>query len=177
MREPWGSKDSDRVWYAVYGSNLSKARFLCYIEGGYCAENDRSYPGCRDKILHGPDNESVAFPGEMYFGSSSPSWGDCGVAFYDPDGKGETFFRLYKLTREQLHDVQRQEGASDRWYGRIVTLGVHADGCPICTLTSVSRHEANAPSAAYVKLIHQALVNENGFTDADAHAYLQARGA
>ena len=27
MREPWGSKGSDRVWYAAYGSNLSAERF------------------------------------------------------------------------------------------------------------------------------------------------------
>ena len=41
----WGSMDKEYVWYACYGSNLSADRFRCYIEGGVCAENGRSYEG------------------------------------------------------------------------------------------------------------------------------------
>ena len=35
------------VWYASYGSNLNRARFMAYIEGGTVAGNDVVY-GCTD---------------------------------------------------------------------------------------------------------------------------------
>ena len=177
MREPWNSKDSDRVWYADYGSNLSAERFACYIQGGICKENGNSYDGCTDKTLW---SESCLrdYPGRMYFGQKSRSWKENdvakGVAFYDPAQPGETHMRLYKISRAQLHEVQSQEGLSPKWYGRLVTLGVHEDGCPIYTFTSETRQEPNEPNEAYINLIRTALIGECGLTPADADAYLDA---
>ena len=37
------------VWYACYGSNLLKKRFLCYIQGGKIEGCKKSYFGCDDK--------------------------------------------------------------------------------------------------------------------------------
>ena len=171
MREPWGSKGSDRVWYAAYGSNLSAERFACYLQGGVCRENGKSYAGCSDKTLW---SESCLrdYPGRMYFGQKSGSWEGKGVAFFDPAQPGKTHMRLYQISRAQLHEVQAQEGLSPRWYGRLVTLGVHEDGCPIYTFTSEARHGHNAPSAAYLDLIRAALIGECGLPAAEADAYL-----
>ena len=175
MREPWGSKGSDRVWYAGYGSNLSAERFACYIQSGKCKENGNSYDGCTDKTLW---SESClrGYPGRMYFGQESGSWKENdapkGVAFYDPAQTGETHMRLYKISRAQLHEVQEQEGLKPYWYGRLVTLGVHEDGCPIYTFTSEMRHEHNAPSAAYLNLIRTALIDECGLSAQEADTYL-----
>lgn len=172
LREPWGCSDDDPVWYAVYGSNLKKERFLCYLAGGTCAENGRSYKGCRVKTLPcGEDSDW--FAGSMYFGNHSSSWGGKGVAFYDPQAAGRTYMRLYRITRSQFRDIRLQEGASDRWYGKIVTLGIHKDGIPVCTLTSESRNQETAPSEEYLNLIHRALVEENGFTAEEAYKYLK----
>jgi hypothetical protein len=38
------------VWYASYGSNLNRARFMAYIEGGSVAGNDVVYEGCTDAV-------------------------------------------------------------------------------------------------------------------------------
>ena len=171
MREPWDSKGSDRVWYAGYGSNLSAERFACYIKGGVCKENGNPYVGCTDKTLW---SESCLrdYPGRMYFGQKSGSWEGKGVAFYDPAQPGVTHMRLYQISRAQLHEVQAQEGLSPNWYGRLVTLGVHEDGCPIYTFTSEVRHEHNAPSETYLDLIRDALTKECGKTESEADAYL-----
>jgi hypothetical protein len=37
------------VWYAVYGSNLLRSRFDCYIQGGKLKGATKEYAGCRDK--------------------------------------------------------------------------------------------------------------------------------
>ncbi|XP_010939166.2 histone deacetylase 5 isoform X1 [Elaeis guineensis] len=37
------------VWYASYGSNMWKPRFLCYIEGGKVEGMNKPCPGSRDK--------------------------------------------------------------------------------------------------------------------------------
>lgn len=175
LREPWGSRGDDRVWYAGYGSNLSAERFACYIQSGWCKENNKWYPGCKDRTLWS-EKCLRRYPGRMYFGQKSESWKENdipkGVAFYDPVQPGETHMRLYKISREQLREVQEQEGLSPEWYGRLVTLGVHKDGCPIYTFTSKMRHECNAPSAAYLRLIRSALINECKLDEAEADEYL-----
>lgn len=172
MREPWINDKEDIVWYAGYGSNLSKERFLCYIKGGYCKENGKWYESCANPTLVSEKDDHAWYPGQMYFGNTSGSWNNKGVAFYDPNAAGRTFMRMYKVTREQLIDIQGQEGPSANWYGRIYALGIHADGTPIYTMTSETRRSFNAPDEAYINLILKALVEENGFTEAEANLYL-----
>lgn len=158
------------VWYACYGSNLKADRFKCYIEGGTCTENGRSYGGCRDKSLW-IDSRIKKFPGKMFFANSSGSWEGKGVAFYDPEASGETIMRLYKITSEQLDDVQGQEGPGPRWYGRKVELGIE-DDCPIITITNSDPIKANKPSDVYLSLIRKALVEECGISPDKADEYL-----
>src|SRR6202011_4779241 len=38
-----------RVWYASYGSNLKRKRFMCYIKGGTPEGSAKRNEGCRDK--------------------------------------------------------------------------------------------------------------------------------
>ena len=172
MREPWIKNEDDVVWYAVYGSSLSKKRFLCYIESGTCRENGKSYPGCKNNKLISHKEDHAWYPGRMYFGNNSGSWNNKGVAFYDPNGYGKTFMRMYKVTRQQLMEIREQEGQGAKWYGRIQALGIHADGTPIYTLTSQTRRPFNAPDESYFTLITKALIEENGFTKKEANSYL-----
>lgn len=166
-------RDNAPVWYACYGSNLSAERFACYIRGGVCRQNGRHYDGCRDKTMW-TDSASACFSGEMYFGNHSRSWYGGGVAFFDPQGEGTSFMRLYRITFGQLRDVQQQEGMSDNWYGNLVYLG-QRDGCPVYTFTSYRRRSANPPHASYLSLIRQALIEENGMDARQADTYLQPR--
>ena len=172
MRRPWISDKDDVVWYASYGSNLSKERFLCYIKGGVCAANGKEYKPCTNNKLVSEKDDRAWFPGQMYFGNESGSWGHKGVAYYDPDASGKTFMRMFQVTREQLWEIQGKEGRKPEWYGRILALGIHADGRPIYTMTSEYRHPFNAPDGSYFNLISRALVEENGFSEKEAEDYL-----
>ena len=162
MLQPWGA-ESSTIWYAAYGSNLSAVRFACYIEGGVCKQNGKFYAGCRDTSLW-TASELRKFDGRLYFGNQSGSWGGKGVAFYDENGQASVQMRLYKITREQLLDVRDQEGKSDTWYGRLVCLGIDADGTEIYTLTSKYLRPENAPSDEYKHLLESALTKECGYT-------------
>lgn len=172
MRRPWIENEEDIVWYAVYGSNLSKERFLCYIKGGLCGANGKRYDGCTNDRLVSDEEDRVWFPGQMYFGNRSSSWCGKGVAFYDPAAPGKTFMRLYRVTRQQLKEIRVQEGKSADWYGKIQALGIHTDGAPVYTLTSETRRFANAPDESYISLIKRTLTEENGFSQEEADRYL-----
>ena len=171
LREKWGAKDSDYVWYAAYGSNLCAERFSCYIQGGTCSANKRYYSGCDDKRLW-TDEYFTSVDGHMYFGKESGTWGG-GVAFFNRNARGSTIVRLYRITRSQLMGVRAQEGASPEWYGRIECLGVERNGEPIYTLTSESVHKCNKPSDAYLTLIKNALITEGHLSEKDASRYLK----
>ena len=164
-------RNNDRCWYAAYGSSLCRERFDCYIYGGECRDNHRSYSGCSDhtKWIFGGVRK---FPGRVYFGNRSGSWFGKGVSFYDPEMEGEAVMRLYGINTKQLMEVRDQEGPSDNWYGRICCLGIHEDGKPIYTLTSANRRDRNKPSEEYIGIIRRALVEECGFSEVYADQYL-----
>lgn len=165
-------KENDKVWYACYGSNLNADRFKYYIAGGLCPYNNVEYEGCADKTLW-TESKVCCFPGDLYFANASGTWGGKGVAFYDPDGTGTVFMRLYKITWGQLLDVQRREGLSARWYGNLVPLGQDEDGSSIFTFTSSIRGNKNAPHESYISLIRQALINECELSETEANEYLK----
>lgn len=173
MREKWGSKPDEYVWYATYGSNLSADRFTVYIKGGVCKDNGKCYLGCTDHSLWIGEKVSM-YPGKMYFGSNSSSWGNCGVSFYDWMSAGECVMRQYKITREQFHEIREQEGSGSSWYGKVHLLGIETDGCPIYTLTSEISNQYNAPADNYVALIRRSLINECGLTERAADRYIQS---
>lgn len=170
----WNQKASDPVWYACYGSSLDAERFACYIEGGTCKANGRYYSGCTDKTLWTESMHSM-FGGGMYYGNSSSAWNGKGVSFYDIKAPGFTFMRLYKITMGQLLEIQVQEGASNNWYGNLLCLGVNSDHCPIYTLTSVERRPENEPDPAYLELMKKAMVEQCGYSEKMADAYLRSR--
>lgn len=160
------------VWYACYGSNLCAERFRCYIEGGICADNGKRYRGCIKNKSLWIGSKIRRFPGKMFFAQESGSWGGKGVAFFDPDGDGEVIMRLYKITTEQLDEVQDQECNKPYWYGRKVELGFDEDGCRIITITNGVDIPSNLPADNYLSLIKRALVNECGIPELEATNYL-----
>ena len=171
LREGWKPNPKDYVWYATYGASLSSKRFACYIQGGYCAENDKWYEGCSNPALW-TDSHFEKMKGEIYFGNYSQTWGG-GVAFFAPNRCGNVYVRLYRITREQLREVQRQEGASEEWYGRTVCLGTAKNGEAIFTLTSAMKRAHCAPTIKYLDLIEKALVDEGGLSKSEARRYLE----
>lgn len=143
-----------RVWYASYGSNLARDRFLTYIQGGTPAGSSSVHAGCRDKTLPTGDIP-IRFAGRMHFAISSGRWGGGGVAFLDTDTAGHALGRAYNITMSQFDDVVSQENAkpvgsirtdttkaladgevevSPGLYGRLVHVGDYA-GAPVFTFT------------------------------------------
>lgn len=143
------------VWYASYGSNMSKERFFHYLQGGTPEGSPKQHYGARDTSEPTGDIKLV-MPGIVHFACSSKAWGGGGSAFLDPHAEGESLSRAYRITAEQFDDVILQENNGDpstapvavdinaalrdgkvKTTGRYNTL-VHVgdyDGAPVFTLT------------------------------------------
>ncbi|XP_048137753.1 histone deacetylase 5 isoform X4 [Rhodamnia argentea] len=102
------------IWYATFGSNMWKPRFLCYIEGGQVDGMQKLCSGSMDKR---PPKEILwkIFPHRLFFGrESTRTWGLGGVAFLHPESKNKDIVHmcLYRITLEQFNDVLHQENIS-----------------------------------------------------------------
>ncbi len=151
------SKNKSYVWYACYGSNLCKERFLWYIQGGGPKNNS----GCRDKSLLIVDRP-YTIHNELYFANQSRTWGNKGVAFLklEKNEKIKTLGRAYLITSEQFEDIRKQEGPSDNWYGHVLELG-EMGGISVKTLTRIPgngrQYTTNAPSLEYIDMLKRGL--------------------
>lgn len=181
--------DAD-VWYVAYGSNLSRERFRCYLEGGRPIGSSRDHAPSRDPSPPA-DERPVVIPHRLYFAGRSTSWGGGGVAFVDPEpGDGETLARAYRLTREQLADVYAGENGmepglevpDEAFVGPVHDLGrgpyrllvrtrdIH--GSPAFTVTGPARGDLAAPSLDYLRHIVDGLEECHGMGVAEAVDHL-----
>lgn len=152
------------VWYASFGSNMWKSRFLCYIEGGQLEGMEKR---CSGSVDRNPPKEIMwkTVPHRLFFGRDHSSiWGPGGVAFLNPEENKQdrAYICLYRITLEQFNDVLLQENASSYdissplfdlvalnsiadkqsisvelksgWYRSVLYLGKECD-IPILTLT------------------------------------------
>ena len=68
------------LWYASYGSNLQRNRFLCYIRGGRPFGSSTNHEGSRSNSY--PISEKpIVLNHELYFAKKTPNWDNGGVAF------------------------------------------------------------------------------------------------
>ncbi|KAL6656912.1 hypothetical protein ACP70R_004692 [Stipagrostis hirtigluma subsp. patula] len=99
------------IWYASFGSNMWKPRFLCYIQGGKA--EGMSIPCCGSHDTSSPrGNMWKTVPHRLLFGRSfTPCWGNGGVAFLDPEinYNEKSYVCMYKITLEQFNDILFQE--------------------------------------------------------------------
>ena len=61
------------IWYATYGSNMSRARFGIYLRGGIPEGAAHAYPGCRD-ASDPVDVRNVDIDLQLAFGGNSETW-------------------------------------------------------------------------------------------------------
>ena len=179
-----------RVWYAAYGSNLSRARFDVYLKGGRPRGTTHLYPGCRD-TSDPVDVVACDIRAELAFGGTSQTWGG-GVAFLSP-GDDVTKARLYLVTLEQVADVVAQENWLDpgsvtldepvtdemvvlegQMYGTVFPLAAR-DGVPVLALTQTGDVSPAPPSAAYLAHIGDGLRDAHAMADDDIVAYLATK--
>lgn len=174
-----------QVWYAGYGSNLLRSRFLCYIQGGAPTEHHQPHIGCRDNA-EPLEDRILSCPYPVVYAGQSSSWGTGGVAFLDiNDELTVSPLRLWRITREQFEDVCAMENAqlpgaiqidwisllsngtaivaNFGWYRQAVYLG-EIDGAPVVTFTwPEPRQDLSPPSERYAQVIADGL-RECGWT-------------
>ncbi|MBL8774905.1 MAG: hypothetical protein JNK12_03190 [Acidimicrobiales bacterium] len=184
----------DLVWYVSYGSNLHRARFQSYLEGGRMPGGLRADTGCRDPSEPLAD-AALHLPFPLYFSGESRVWSG-GVAFLDhdphPDAR-RTYARGYVITGEQFEDVVAQESkrahAAIDWkalrrdgrvaagsgrYDLALVVG-ERDGLPMVTFTHPSAMAANALAAPVVGYLHMLAIglrDAHGLDDAAVASYL-----
>jgi hypothetical protein len=181
----------DRLWYVAYGTNLSLARFRCYIVGGRPVGGSRTYPGCRDRTEPGGDVD-LDIPGALSFTGRSSVWGG-GMAVYDAQAPGLVAGRAYLLAGQQLADVLAQEtrqhpgvdldlSALHRAgrltvgpgrYQTLIRVGTRAR-LPVVTFTSAAAGERDlaAPAESYLRVMAAGLRESRNWSPARIGAYL-----
>jgi hypothetical protein len=182
------------VWYAAYGSNLLRARFLAYLEGGTFPGTSVEHRGARDRTPP-RDDCRIDLPHGLFFARERSRWGPGGVAFIDARATPEarTVTRAYLVTTGQFEDVVAQEngwpsprplpfgdlvnGAAvacgDGWYDLAMHVGTR-DGYPVLTFTSSAPASAlprHPPAPAYLLTICRGLY-ELGLDEAEIVGYL-----
>ena len=167
--QPWGM-NNNCVWYACYGSNLLKARFMEYINGGNSKFTNKTHDKCKDTTP--PVAEmTLEIPYELYFGNKSSSWDDGGVAFIDVDRPEKTLGRAYLITEEQYEHLRKQEGRGKNWYNHEHSLGDRY-GIPVKTITNDGLREERAPSEKYKEVIILGLIETYGMGGGEAEEYV-----
>lgn len=180
---------STRVWYASYGSNLSRHRFERYLHGGVPRGGRRRYPGARDRRPPSGDRP-VALPYRLRFGGASRTWGG-GMAFLDTAAHGHVLARAYRITVEQFADIHAQENGGDADVADLAAVGdgqrVVAgrgnypvivrcgtlEGSPVFTFTARRLPARRSPATAYVRTIAAGLAESRGMAAAAIITYLR----
>lgn len=125
------------IWYACYGSNINKERFMRYINS------------CTDTT---EPTEAMPFeiPYDIYFFGRCSIWSGKGVAYLDDTKEGHSYGKIYKVTKEQFREIKRMEGQN---YTKRIVLG-EIDGIPVYTFTCKNQFEKRtAPSLGYFQTI------------------------
>lgn len=179
------------VWYVAYGSNLSAARFRCYLEGGRAPGARWTNPGARDPTPVRGDRR-VSLPHPLMFGGPSHTWRG-GPAYLDTQHEGWSVGRAWHISHAQFEDLVAQENGLDPGavtvdpamlhtggvvlddrYGRLVPLPP-IEGVPAVTFSYITRPYERAPDPAYVSLLLAGLT-ELGLAPAEAAAAIGPAG-
>lgn len=131
-----------RVWYASYGSNLHRARFMKYVEGGEAGS--RKYLGCDDKTPPVGDIPIRFHGARPHFALTSRVWRG-GIAFLDTEGddQASALGRAYNISIGQFDQVIAQENGGD---------GVKAPA--VDTTEVLTSGRAVTGGGAYETLVH-----------------------
>ncbi|ALA51795.1 hypothetical protein CAY60_013010 [Shouchella clausii] len=182
------------VWYASYGSNMNRERFLCYIRGGQPEGAEIEEVGCSDPA-HPIKETAHRLPFPLYFAQNSTRWQKKGVAFIGltPLAGAYTYSRKYLITKEQFEDVVKQENNGlafsididdlkqrgrkavlPSWYGTVLYAG-EEEGFPIFTFTAKWKKEVpfHAPSFEYLRMIVKGLYVYVGLPQREIVTYLR----
>jgi hypothetical protein len=188
------------VWYASYGANLLKERFMAYIRGGKIPGSAVQEVGSTDPTPPAGD-QRILILHPLMFAGASVRWGGGGVAVIGEkmDPAAKTLGRMYLVRRRQFQDVLRQENGlgdprtdpgldldevirtgrasyGEGFYNTVLHLGEEA-GYPIFTFTASwtpGVSPIRAPSPRYVRVIAQGLRETYALSTEGIVEYLEA---
>lgn len=169
---------SEYVWYATYGSGLSKEHFLLSITGADPAKTMRHNVGCSNKSEPLKDT-FISLPYKLFFaGHCEVHGGGHAYVDYRRDENAHTIARAYLITREQFEEIACQENLHQKVqntpfkeatrHGH-ATIGYNGDydellycgdmdGYPIYSLTTSNPDAPHtAPAGAYTDVIRKGL--------------------
>lgn len=182
------------IWYASYGSNLLRQRFLTYLEGGLVprSTSGEAQVGARNAALPSADRPFV-LDYHLLFAHSAQRWGGGGVAKIgvSPNPTAATQSRAWRITVGQLEDVFAQENkrptvpvdldrlvgekrleVHDSWYGTLLCAGA-IDGEPVLTFTGPTPNVILAPAdASYLRVVGDGLRELRGWSTEQVASYL-----
>lgn len=190
-----------KIWYASYGSNLLRKRFLAYIRGGRPPGAGFVQVGCSDSTPPSHDH-GVMIQHGLFFAEQSVHWENAGVAFIEPkmDSMAKTLGRMYLISADQFREVVLQENGHRRMnvdlgidlkrtqeegrteirgglYPTLLFLGEEG-GHPIFTFTAAAgsgEASPNPPGPLYLSIIARGLGETFGLSDQGIIEYLQDR--
>lgn len=190
-------ENTDLIWYAVYGSNLSHERFMYYINGGTPPGSAREYHACEDTT---PPRAVLSYEMnyELVFGKNSGAWQNGGVAFVNniENTQARTLAKLYLISKAQFNHVAKWETSSpgvidvnfeqatevghtifkqQSWYGMVLYLG-EVEGYPAYTLTKETEIDTyTKPSPQYLTQIVNGLRESHGLSGNEIYDYLKTK--
>lgn len=156
------------VWYAAYGSNLSRRRFLRYLTGGRADGSTFTEDGAPDATP--PRKERRAeLNHRLVFAGWSERWNGA-TAHLDPepDPTVRTLARLYLVTRHQLESIRAQEGA----VYELIACHAPVDGREVLAVTVADPGPPGAPSPTYVDTMVRGLVESWHLDEEAARRYV-----
>jgi hypothetical protein len=190
-----------KIWYASYGSNLLRERFLAYIRGGRPPGAKFIQVGCSDPTPPSHDHGIMILHG-LYFAEVSRHWENAGVAFVDTrkDSIAKTLGRMYLISTDQFKEVVLQENGyretnvdlgmdlertiqegstelREGLYRTLLCLGEEG-GHPIFTFTAaggLDEAPLNPPGPLYLTIIVRGLRETFGLSDTGIVDYLRDR--
>lgn len=119
--------------------------------------------------------EASINPYNMYYGNSSGSWKNKGVAFIDSSSPGSALGVAYLVTKDQLQELQYFEGRN--WYNQFLYLDP-IEGYGAVTLTSSTLKPINEPSESYKQMIFDGIKeNYKDLSKEDIMTYIESRNA
>jgi succinyl-diaminopimelate desuccinylase len=185
------------VWYATYGTGLSKENFVQQIDGGRHEGSSRTFPGCSDKTPPLRD-AFLSLPYAMYFAGHSPAWGGSSYINIQPEPihSAHTIARAYLITTEQFEEIVAHHndravgqalplkeamlhghatvGDGSGHYDELVFCGIK-DGLPIFTVTAVKPElPYTPPTPLYTRMVCRGLSEDTDFDRRTAIEYMLA---
>ncbi len=187
-------KEQTYIWYASYGSGLSKDIFMQQITGGTPEGSSRAFIGCTDQTPPIKDR-FLSLPYRLYFAGVCEAWdgGGHGTIEVEPS-EARTIARAYLITLEQFQQMVAQQNDQTKvkplplkqavrhghalikdatgYYNELVFCGIK-DDAPMFCITSNRKLPLKAPSSAYTRLLCKGL-SERGDTQSNAVDYVLA---